>query len=91
MSNEEQSRESLIIHIEGLQAVLAKRNLRIAELEAKLASPELINNVAVGRAYRQGFKDCASKMMDATKDTALLLRQIRKDAFELYLVGDGNE
>jgi pyrroline-5-carboxylate reductase len=88
MTNEEQNRENLIIHIEGLQAVLIKRNARIAELEAKLASPELINNTAVKRAYRQGFKDCASKMMDATKDTALLLKEIRKDAFEIYLEGD---
>lgn len=88
MTNQESNHEALIIHIEGLQAVLIKRNLRIAELEEKLANPELINNTAVTRAYRRGFKECASRMMDATRESALLLKDIRKDAFELYLEGD---
>jgi len=85
LNNEERNIEALHIHIEGLQATLTKRNTRIAELEAKLADPELINNVAIRRAYKSGWKDCASRMMEASKDTALLLKAIRKDAYDLYL------
>jgi hypothetical protein len=88
VSPEEKNIEALHIHIEGLQATLTKRNARIAELEAKLADPELINNVAVKRAYRNGWKACAGRMMEASKETALLLKEIRKDAFEIYLEGD---
>lgn len=88
MSNEERNIEALHIHIEGLQATLTKRNARIAELEAKLADPELINNAAIRRAYRRGWKECAGRMMEASKETALLLKEIRKDAFEIYLEGD---
>jgi hypothetical protein len=83
--------EALKIHIEGLQSTLGKRNARIKELEAKLAEPvdlpEKIEKM-ISKAYKQGWKDCASKLMDSTKEAAIKLGAIRKDAFDYYLKGE---
>ena len=90
MNNQEMNRESLLIHIEGLQATLTKRNARIAELEARVA--ELKNNpeaaISKDRAYREGWKACAGHLMETTRKTALELGKIRKEAVRLYLDGD---
>ena len=90
MNKEEMNRESLLIHIEGLQATLTKRNARIAELEAKVA--ELKNNpeaaVSKKRAYQEGWKACAAHLMETTRKTALELAKIRREAFNLYLEGE---
>ena len=90
MNNQELNRESLIIHIEGLQSVLAKRNARIAELEALVAKIQKnpIASAAEAKAYKKGWKDCAGELMEITRKTALDLSSIRKDAFKLYLEGD---
>lgn len=90
----EESREYLLIHIEGLQATLTKRNARIADLEKQLQSLETKiaqNNKVrklVNQAYKDGWKDCASKLMEITRETALQLRAVRKSAFSIYLDGD---
>jgi soluble cytochrome b562 len=85
-----ETKEQLIVHIEGLQATLSKRNARIEELESQIEklkrSPA--NKDAERKGYRQGWKDCASRMMEITRKTALDLREIRKDAFDLYIDGD---
>ncbi len=85
-----ETREQLIIHIEGLQATLTKRNARIEELEAQVEklkkSPA--NKDAERKGYKQGWKDCASHLMEITRKTALELREIRREAFDLYLNGD---
>lgn len=88
MNNEEPNRESLIIHIEGLQVTLGKRNRRIAELEEKLASPEFINTVAVQKAYKRGWQEASQTMMKLSTDAAKSLRQIREDAWRVYLEGE---
>ena len=85
-----ETKEQLIVHIEGLQATLTKRNARIEELEAEVQrlkhSPR--NKDAERKGYKQGWKDCASQLMEITRKTALELREIRREAFELYLDGD---
>lgn len=90
MTNEEKNLEALHIHIAGLQATLTKRNERIAQLEAKVE--ELKGNPIVGaaqkKAYKQGWKDCAGHLMNTTHEMANKLREVRKDAFKLYLEGD---
>jgi hypothetical protein len=82
--------EALKIHIEGLQATLTKRNARIAELEAKII--EIKDNPIVGAAekaaYKKGWKDCAGHLMETANQAARGLKEIRKDAFRLYLEGD---
>ena len=88
MTNEELNRESLIIHIKGLQQTLTERNAKIAALEAKLKSPETINDAATRRAYKQGWKDASSAMMDLSMDAARSLRKIREDAWKIYLEGE---
>ncbi len=83
-------RESLVIHIEGLQATLTKRNARIAELEEKLGQPIDLptkTQKLLNKAYKQGWKDCASVLMESTRDAALELGKIRRNAFRLYAEG----
>ena len=90
MNKEEMNRESLIIHIKGLQQTLTERNARIVALEAKIA--ELKDNPEAAfskqRAYKEGWKACAGHLMETTRRAALELGEIRKDAFKLYLEGD---
>ena len=82
-----EDKESLIIHIEGLQATLAKRNARIAELEAQIA--ELKDNplarMSEDKAFKEGWKACAGHMMELTRATAVELGKVRKEAFRYYI------
>lgn len=80
-------RESLLVHIEGLQATLTKRNARIAELEAQLSAGSdspLVQN-AIRKAYQNGWKACAGHLMEATRDAAVALGKVRGDAWKVYL------
>lgn len=85
----EEKMEALQIHVEGLQATLTKRNIRIAELEKQVESLKKnpMASAAEKKAYRQGWRDCAGKMMEITRMTSLELSKIRKEAFEIYLEG----
>lgn len=84
------TRESHIIHIEGLQATLTKRNARIAELEAErdamkqgdLGSPHITR--AIEAAHRRGWQECANFLNDSTKELVLKLGKIRKNALDAY-------
>jgi predicted RNase H-like nuclease (RuvC/YqgF family) len=89
MSNQERNVEQLHIHIEGLQATLTKRNARIADLEAEVAAirKNPAASAAEKKAYKQGWKDCAGHLMEATRRHALELAKVRKEAFDLYLKG----
>ncbi len=91
MTIELKTNESLIAHIEGLQSTLTKRNERIAQLEERLAQPvdlpEAIQKIKK-KAYETGFKVCAALLIDSTKDAAMALSKIRKDAMKLYMEGD---
>lgn len=83
-----QTDEALKIHIEGLQATLTKRNARIAELEAKLSEPIDLpakTQKLIDKAYKKGWKDCSSVLIENTRDAALQLGKIRKEAFRIYL------
>lgn len=89
-----QTDEALKIHIEGLQATLTKRNARIAELEAKLSLPIDLpakTQKLLDKAYKQGWKDCANVLMESTRDAALTLGKIRRNAFRLYVDGKDEE
>lgn len=78
------NRESLVIHIEGLQTTLAKRNQRIAELEAKIANPEWINETAVKRAYKRGWQEASRQMLKMAQSLEIGLGQLRQVAWETY-------
>ena len=83
-------REALLVHIEGLQTSLTKRNERIAELENKIAG-EGESEVLVrmqNKAYKAGYKACASNLMRVKQDTINTLSALRDEAFKEYLVGD---
>lgn len=88
-----QTDEALVIHIEGLQATLTKRNARIKELEAKLSEPidlpEKFQKL-LDKSYKKGWKDCANLLIENTRNAALELGKIRKDAFRLYIDGPDN-
>lgn len=67
--NEQQNRESLIAHIEGLQGVLRRRNETIKELSAKLAEPVDLGEAAdkkIRAAYEEGWKACYRQVSKAT-------------------------
>ena len=83
-------REDYIVHIEGLQATLTKRNVRIAELEKQLKDAETtaLESRAVKKAYKQGWQACASRLMDITRKTALDLSEVRKEAWRVYSEGE---
>lgn len=83
--------EALKIHIEGLQSTLGKRNARIKELEAKLIEPvdlpEKMQKL-LRKAYRQGWKDCANKLIQASDGLAKALdtvADVRKEAMSQYI------
>jgi len=83
-------REALLVHVEGLQVSLTKRNQRIAGLEAKLADEgesELLQR-AKNRAYKEGYKACASQLMDTTRKLKEALSTATESAFQQYLAGD---
>lgn len=84
------TREKLVVHIEGLQATLAKRNERIAELEKELTEQGKSKSIerAEKKAYKQGWRDCSSHLMETTRVLALELNKVRKDSFDLYLKSD---
>ena len=90
MSKEEMNRESLLIHIEGLQATLTKRNARIAELEAKITKngQKIQTKLAIRKAYKKGWTDAAAKLLDITRQTALELSKVRKEAWHVYTEGE---
>lgn len=90
MNNEELNRESLIIHIKGLQQTLTERNERIAQLEKQVSQLKLnpVTEAATRKAYKAGWKACAGQMMEVTRTTARALSEVRKEAWELYLKGD---
>lgn len=88
------TREELIVHIEGLQATLTKRNARIAELEAKLSVPvDLPEHIEklVDKSYKKGWRDCSRELLEITRHTALELGKVRKEAFRYYMKGVENE
>lgn len=80
-------KENLIVHIEGLQATITKRNERISQLEAQIAGEgaDEREQRALKKAHRQGWQECASHLMETTRQAAFALGQVRKDAFAEYL------
>ena len=81
-------RESLVVHIEGLQATLTKRNERIAELEAQISNGTLTDREKK-KEYKRGWEACASEMINMTNQAAQALGKIRKDAYKIYSSATG--
>ena len=86
-------RESLLVHIEGLQATLTKRNARIEELEAQLSleddSPAAKR--AVSKAYKRGWQEASGHLMETSRIAALALGRVRADAWKVYLETERTE
>lgn len=82
------NRESLIIHIEGLQATLAKRNQRIAELEERLKHPEHITTQMEQRHFKAGWEACSNHLVGATHRMAAELAKVRREALNVYWQGE---
>ena len=85
MTNQEQNIENLHIHIDGLQATLAKRNIRIAEMEEDVADPNPRQERAIKKAYKDGWRACAEELMSETATMANSLLCLRSKAFESLL------
>ena len=82
------NRDALIAHIKGLQITITERNARIAELQEKLAIPMPLEpeiEKRITKAYKDGWKDCATHMMELTRNTATELGKVRKEAYRYYL------
>lgn len=80
-------REGLIVHIEGLQATLTKRNKRIEELNQRVIDAENgdLPKAALERAYKDGWEACAGSLMETARIGAQALGKVRRDAFEVML------
>jgi len=75
-------RDNLIVHIEGLQATLTKRNARIAELEAFIAGEgkEERDERALKNAYKKGWNECAMAMGNGAQAAIVALGNLRREA-----------
>lgn len=80
------AKEALLRHIQSLEGALAKRNLRIEQLEARIAAGEESPLIEQARTegYTAGWKACANRLTEITHTAALNLRDIRKDALSIY-------
>jgi len=85
MTDLEQNIENLHIHIEGLQATLAKRNIRIAEMQEDVANPNPRQERAIKKAYKDGWRACAEELMSETATATNALTLLRSQAFESLL------
>lgn len=82
--------ENLVNHIEGIQATLTKRNARIAELEEalRLAVDGEPSQEALKKAYRRGWKACASSAMTGVSAAARALQEAQRMAYSAYDEGE---
>lgn len=79
-------RDALIAHIESLQKVITKRNERIAELEAIVdgGKEHPAFRAALKREYKRGWKECAASLAESTRQAAMGLGKIRREALDSY-------
>ena len=82
--------ENLIAHIQGLQATLTQRNATIAQLQDELgiAANGEPQQKALNKAYRNGWQACAMALEAVTRNAALQLGGIRKNALDVYYEGE---
>jgi hypothetical protein len=82
--------ERLMIHVEGLQVTLTKRNEQIARLQAKIVHLEegTATNAAIVKAYGKGWKACADRLSSAAHKASNTLLGIRAEAFQQSLQGE---
>lgn len=82
--------ERLMIHVEGLQVTLTKRNEQIARLQAKIVHLEegTATNAEIAKAFGKGWKACAERMMSATHEAKMSLEKIRGEAFQQSMQGE---
>ena len=85
MTNQEQNIENLHIHIDGLQATLAKRNLLIADMKEDVANPDPRHKRELDKAYKDGWRACAEELMTETARASNALTLLRSQAFESLL------
>lgn len=85
-----QGPEHLIAHIQGLQATLTQRNATIEKLRQDLGLAESgePNEKALNKAYKRGWEDCALRLENVTRDAAVSLGRIRKNALDIYYEGE---
>ena len=83
--------EAAQMHIENLQAALTKRNTQIERLTERLEEAETgePNQMALAQAYKRGWSAAAAHLMSTTHIAARALGQVHKDAFHIYLQGEG--
>jgi len=70
---------------EELQATLTKRDIRIAELEDKLAKPFAGQNLTINKAYKDGWEDCAKTTMSEAAEVITVLSNLRNRAYQSFL------
>ncbi|WP_420110631.1 hypothetical protein [Pseudactinotalea sp.] len=87
------AKQAIHQHVEHLQATLAKRNAEIERLTERLQEAEAgePNQEALGRAYKRGWQDAATHLMNTTQDAARALGKTRRDAWDIYLRAERND
>jgi hypothetical protein len=82
--------ERLMIHVEGLQVTLTKRNEQIARLQAKIVHLEegSATNVEIVKAYGKGWKACSDLLAREANEAVNVLQRIRSAAFQQSLHGE---
>lgn len=80
----------LVHHIEDLQRALTKRNETIERLQARIDAGEEspLIQAAYERGRKAGWKECANRLQQATREAQQVLTTIDRSAFDAYLEGD---
>ena len=87
------NREALLVHIEGLQVTITKRNAEIERLRAQIAdgAESAAAKAAVRRAFKAGWQECSARLMEATSQASSALTTINRAAWAEYLKGETKE
>lgn len=82
--------DGLLVQVKGLQKLVAERRDRIMQLEEQLENLKRnpVASAAEQKSFKNGWKACADAMQDLSRKAALSLREIDKEAFQLWLDGE---
>lgn len=92
MSTEEKY-ENLKIYVIGMETTLAERRNRIADLEEQVKKLKSNPKAAAEekKAYKKGWQDCASHLINITHECARKLGDVRQEALQAYYRGGDKE
>jgi phage terminase large subunit GpA-like protein len=80
-------KQAIQTHVEHLQATLAKRNEQIERLTERVKEAEAgePNQRALDAAFKRGWQSASGHLMEVTRQAAIDLGRVRKNAWDIYL------